>query len=179
MHRSLPRAALAASILAFAVSTAHAAGWTVEGRVVGVQDGDTVTVLDQAKAQHRIRLSGIDAPEKRQGFGERSKQHLSDLVFQKPVEARCHKKDRYGREVCAVFVGQRDVGLEQIRAGLAWWYREYAHEQSPQDRLAYETEEDAARRERLGLWQDQAPVAPWDWRRRSGHRTSSGVMGEK
>ena len=91
---------------------AFAGPWVVEGRVVGVSDGDTITVLDDAKSQHKIRFAGIDAPEKGQAFGERSKQNLSALVFQKRVEARCHKKDRYGREVCAVFVSLRDVGLE-------------------------------------------------------------------
>jgi hypothetical protein len=67
--------------------------------VVGVSDGDTITVLDDAKVQHKIRLAGTDAPKKGQAFGERSKQRLSDLVFQKRVEVRCHKKDRYKREV--------------------------------------------------------------------------------
>ena len=90
----------------------------------GVSDGDTITVLDDAKTQHKIRFAGIDAPEKGQAFGERSKQSLSALVFQKRVEARCHKKDRYGREVCAVFVSLRDVGLEQIHAGMAWHYKD-------------------------------------------------------
>lgn len=85
--------------------------------MVGVSDGDTVTVLDDAKTQHNIRFAGIDAPEKGQAFGEHSKQSLSALVFQKRVEVRCHKKDRYGREVCAVYVDLRDVGLEQIRQG--------------------------------------------------------------
>jgi endonuclease YncB( thermonuclease family) len=75
--------------------------------VVGVSDGDTITVLDDSKTQHKVRFAGIDAPEKGQAFGERSKQNLSALVFQKHVEARCHKKDRYGREVCAVFVSLR------------------------------------------------------------------------
>ena len=73
--------------------------------MVGVSDGDTITILDDAKTQHKIRFAGIDAPEKGQAFGERSKQSLSALVFQKRVEARCHKKDRYGREVCAVYEG--------------------------------------------------------------------------
>jgi len=83
-------------------------------------DGDAITVLDDAKTQHKIRLAGIDAPEKGRAFGERSKQSLSALVFEKRVEARCHKKDRYAREVCAVFVSLREVGLEQIRTGMAW-----------------------------------------------------------
>jgi endonuclease YncB( thermonuclease family) len=86
--------------------------WIASGRVVGLSDGDTITVLDDAKSQHKIRFAGIDAPEKGQAFGERAKQSLSELVFQKRVEARCHKKDRYGREVCTVFASVRDVGLE-------------------------------------------------------------------
>ena len=98
----------------------------IEGRVVGVSDGDTITVLDRAKVQHKIRLAGIDAPEKGQAFGNASKENLSRLVFDSQVEAHCHKKDRYGREVCKVLRGATDVNLEQIRAGMAWWYREYA-----------------------------------------------------
>ena len=118
-----------------------------------------------AKTQHKIRFAGIDAPEKGQAFGERSKQSLSALVFQKRVEARCHKKDRYGREVCAVFVGLRDVGLEQIRAGMAWHYKAYQHEQPTQERLVYAQEEENAKASRVGLWKDAKPVPPWEWRK--------------
>jgi endonuclease YncB( thermonuclease family) len=156
---------LLAGILFLAVGTAQGAEWLVEGRVVGVSDGDTITVLDDLKTQHKIRFAGIDAPEKGQPYGEQSKQSLSALVFQKRVEARCHKKDRYGREVCAVYVNLRDVGLEQIRAGMAWWYREYAHEQATQDRLVYRDEEESAKAKQIGLWTDQKPVPPWEWRR--------------
>ena len=87
--------------------------------MVGVSDGDTITVLDDAQTQHKIRFAGIDTPEKSQLFGERSKQNLSALVFQKRVEAGCHEKDRYGREVSAVFVSLGDVGLDQIHTGIA------------------------------------------------------------
>jgi endonuclease YncB( thermonuclease family) len=73
---------------------ALAASWTVEGRVVGVSDGETITVLDRAKVPHKIRLSGIDAPEKGQPFSDRAKENLSRLVFDHQVEAHCHKKDR-------------------------------------------------------------------------------------
>src|SRR5262245_21527201 len=100
-------------ILAVAViaTPGFAATWIVEGRVVGIFDGDTITVLDDSKTQRKMRIAGIDVSEKGQAFGERSKQNLSALVFQKRVEARCHKKDRYGREVCTVFVNLRDIGL--------------------------------------------------------------------
>ena len=89
------------------------------------------------------------------------------LAFQKHVEARCHKKDRYGREVCAVFVGLTDVGLEQIRAGVAWHYKDYQYEQATRDRLVYRDEEDAAKAAKRGLWKDAKPVPPWAWRRKS------------
>lgn len=105
---------------------ALAASWSVEGHVAGVSGGDTLTFLDRNKTQHKIRLSGIDAPEKGQVFGDRSKESLSRLVFDRQVEAHCHKKDRFGREVCKVMRGSMNVNFEQIKAGMAWWYRKYA-----------------------------------------------------
>jgi|SRR5215510_16510467 len=167
MRRTLGRLSVAA-ILFLAARAAAAAGWIVEGRVVSISDGDTITMLDYSKTQHKIRIAGIDAPEGGQAFGERSKQNLSALVFQKGVEARCHKKDRYGREVCTVYVALRDVGLEQIRAGMAWHYKSYQHEQPTQERLVYRDEEDAARAARRGLWKDAKPVPPWEFRRTRG-----------
>jgi len=149
-------------------SPALAASWTVEGRVVGVSGGDTITVVDQTRTQHKIRLAGIDAPEKGQAFGVRAKQHLSDLVFDRFVDAQCGKRDRYGREVCKVMRGGTDVNLEQIKAGMAWWYREYAKEQTPQERKEYAREEEEAKAARAGLWRDAKPVPPWDWRLRRG-----------
>ena len=151
---------------AFYCLPAFSGSWIVEGRVVGVSDGDTVTILDRTKAQHKIRLSGIDAPEKRQAFGNASKESLSRLVFDHQVTAECHKRDRYGREVCKVMRGSIDVNLEQIRAGMAWWYREYAKEQTPQEREEYARVEEAAKASRAGLWRDAKPVPPWEWRRK-------------
>jgi endonuclease YncB( thermonuclease family) len=142
-----------------------AASWIVEGRVVGVSDGDTITLLDRATVQHKIRLSGIDAPENGQAFGERAKENFSKLAFDRQVEAHCHKKDRYGREVCKVLRGSTDVNLEQLRMGMAWWYREYAKEQSAGDRASYAAAEDDARALRRGLWKDAKPMQPWEWRK--------------
>lgn len=155
---------IAAAALAVA-GLARAQG--VDGRVVAVQDGDTVTILDSAKVQHRVRIAGIDAPEKSQAFGEAAKQSLARLVHGRQVEARCPKRDRFGREVCSVFLGTRDVGLEQVRAGYAWWYREYAREQAPDDRVAYEAAEAEARQARRGLWHDPAPQPPSAFRRQT------------
>lgn len=139
---------------------------TLIGEVVGLSDGDTVTVLDSSNTQHRIRLSGIDAPEKNQPFGTRSRQSLSDLVFLKRVTVEYTKTDRYGRIVGKVLVGNVDTSLEQVKRGLAWHYKAYEQEQSAVDRIAYSQAEDAARGARRGLWQEPEPLAPWDFRRR-------------
>lgn len=145
----------------------------LEGKVVGVADGDTITVLDSDKIQHKIRLSGIDAPERGQPYGNVSKQHLADLVFGKTVTVETTKKDRYGRSVGKVSVQPTDcptcgrtldANLAQITVGLAWWYRQYAKEQSPEDRGRYEFAEKEARAKRAGLWKDAKPVPPWEWR---------------
>ncbi|MDL1887975.1 nuclease [Nitrospirales bacterium NOB] len=136
------------------------------GQVVGIADGDTITILDSAKRQHKIRLSGIDAPESHQPFGQRSKANLSALVFNREVVAECGKTDKYNRQICKVLVGDADANLEQVKAGMAWWYRHYSNEQSPRDREAYEAEEFNAKIRRLGLWVDKAPVPPWEWRHR-------------
>jgi endonuclease YncB( thermonuclease family) len=91
----------------------------LNGRVVGVADGDTVTVLDASRQQHKIRLMGIDAPEKKMPFGNRSKQSLSDLVFDRQVQVEYNKKDRYGRTLGKIIVDGVDANLAQIKAGMA------------------------------------------------------------
>lgn len=137
---------------------------TLQGRVVGVSDGDTVTVLDASNTQWKIRLMGIDAPEKKQAFGNRSKQQLSDLVFNEQVEIEYSKKDRYGRTVGKITVEGIDANLEQVKAGMAWHYKKYQGEQSKTDRALYAEAEEAARREKQGLWIDADPEPPWEWR---------------
>ena len=139
---------------------------TLSGRVVAVHDGDTITVLDTNRTQHKIRLAGIDAPELGQAFGNPSKQNLSNWVYNRQVIVDWKKRDRYGRTVGVVLVDDHDVNLEQIRAGLAWWYRQYAKEQTPDDRLLYERAENEARAAKRGLWVDANSVPPWKWRRR-------------
>jgi endonuclease YncB( thermonuclease family) len=149
------------------------------GRVVSVADGDTVTVLDSNNVQHKIRLAGIDAPEKSQPFGDRSKQSLSRAVMGKEVKVLWSKQDRYGRLVGTVWVtpvshpcthtGEPcpqtlDVGRAQLTVGLAWHFKKYENEQSEEDRLAYAFDEQEARARKAGLWSEPDPVAPWDWR---------------
>lgn len=149
---------------------------TLAGRVSGISDGATITVIDNARAQHKIRLAAIDAPESRQPFGRESKQHLSDLVFGKEVKVEWRQRDRYGRIIGKVMVQTppcptcppaRDAGLAQLEAGLAWWDRESRREQSLADQGYYEYAEFDAKARRIGLWQDAAPIPPWEWRRRN------------
>ena len=147
---------------------------TLTGRVVSVADGDTITVLDANREQHKIRLGGIDAPEKAQPFGQRSKESLSAMVFGKEVDVQWNKRDRYQRIVGKVWVQPvscptcpktLDAGLAQLTLGLAWWYQKYAKEQSPEDAGRYEFAEQEARAKRAGLWGDGQPIPPWDWRK--------------
>lgn len=151
---------LSVAVLGLTLATTHA----FEARVVGVSDGDTITVLDANKTQYKIRVAGIDAPEKNQDFGNRSKEHLSDLVFGKTVSLPEAKIDKYGRTVSRVLVGNMDAGLEQIRAGLAWHYKKYEIEQSPADRASYSTAEIQAKNAKMGLWSLGNAIRPEDFR---------------
>ncbi|SBT07618.1 Nuclease (SNase domain protein) [Candidatus Accumulibacter aalborgensis] len=138
----------------------------LQGYVIGITDGDTLTLLVDQQP-HTVRVIGIDAPERHQPFGERSKQNLAKLAFNKSAIADCPKKDRYQRDLCKVMVDGQDVGLKQVSDGMAWWYRRYAHEQSLADRVAYEQAEVLARNRRVGLWVDGDAVPPWEWRKQA------------
>ncbi len=151
----------------FLAAGSHVAAADLRGTVVGVTDGDTLTVLDGSHKQHKIRLTGIDAPEKRQPYGELSKQHLSALVFKKEATLDCFKVDQYKRHVCRVWVDGKDVALAQVGAGLAWHFKRFENEQTPDERVAYAQAENDARTSRTGLWQQQRPVPPWEFRRQT------------
>lgn len=130
------------------------------GKVVAVADGDTITVL-RDKEQVKIRLIEIDAPEKAQAFGNKSKQSLSDLCFDKTATLADKGKDRYGRTLAKVTCDGIDANAEQVRQGMAWVYRKYA----PKDSWLYAVEGEA-KAARRGLWADAEPVPPWGWRHR-------------
>lgn len=134
------------------------------GVVVGVADGDTLTVVTSEKERIRVRLDQIDAPEKSQPFGERSRQSLAGMSFQKTVRVVDHGDDRYGRTIGTVFVDGLNINEEQIRRGMAWVFVRYARE----DRL-FAIEQEAKQADR-GLWTDAEPVPPWEWRRRQARR---------
>ncbi len=171
---------LMAFLVALAASSAGAE--TITGKVVGVSDGDTITVLDTDRTQYKIRVAGIDAPEKAQAFGQRSKESKSALVFGKDVAVVTSERDRYGRHIGKVMVAETscsarncpktlDAGLAQLTVGMAWWYRKYAREQSAEDAGAYEFAEQEARSRSVGLWRDQNPTPPWDWRHTSRRKS--------
>jgi len=154
-------------VLAFAMLLLPLVANAVErvGVVVRVADGDTLTLLDDGGAMHRVRIDGIDAPERKQPYGDRARQSLVELTQGRGARAECAKSDRYGRDVCRVTVEGIDVGLEQVRRGLAWHYVKYAHEQAPEARGEYARVQEQARAMRIGLWSLDAPMPPWDYRR--------------
>lgn len=157
---------LRSALLAFFIGTVHA-GEPIKGEVVSISDGDTVTVLDAAHVQHKIRLSGIDAPEKSQPFGQRSKQALADQVFRKQVTVEWSKRDRYQRIVGrAITADGGDANLKQLELGMAWHYKKYQNEQPASERERYSQAEVKARSQGIGLWQDANPEPPWDYRKR-------------
>lgn len=164
---------LALQVLALAVVISSALPWEeahadseqqIPGKIVGVTDGDTVTLLDSANVQYKIRLAGIDSPEKDQPFGMACKGRLSELVFNKIVLVVASKQDRYGRLVGKIIVNGVDANLEQIKSGCGWHYKQYQNEQYSEDRINYGDAEIEARVNKVGLWADSNPVPPWEWR---------------
>lgn len=163
MHKYLRfgLATVAATILSF---QAHAA--QLQGKVVGVSDGDTITVLEDGRNRHHVRLTGIDAPEKNQPFGQVSKQSLSNLVFGKIVTVTYDKEDRYGRILGRVGTPDgQNANLQQIQKGMAWHYKHYERDQPQKERRDYAEAERVAQQSKAGLWVDKNPTPPWDWRR--------------
>jgi endonuclease YncB( thermonuclease family) len=165
--RSLIAVAVALGFSAVAIAAA------LTGEVVGVADGDTIKILDAGKVQHVVRLSGIDAPEKGMPFSQLSRHHLSDQVYGRWVEVEGAKSDRYGRLVGKVLLDGRDVNLAQVKAGLAWHYKQYEREQSAFDRHAYAEAEMKASTAKQGLWQDRHAIEPWEWRKARRNKDSN------
>lgn len=133
----------------------------IRGLVVGVSDGDTITVLDDMdKGRFRIRLYGIDAPEKKQDFGQKAKQYLSSRLFRKAVVIRYKEIDRYGRIVGKVYLGHIEINLEILQNGYAWHYKNYDNSEE------YSQAELNAKRKGIGLWSMKNPIPPWTFRKK-------------
>jgi endonuclease YncB( thermonuclease family) len=150
-------------LLAFLLTAQVAYGADLPGIVVRVVDGDTI-VLEVQDGRHRVRLAGIDAPEKNQPWGEAATRELRRMVAGKFIVVVGNKRDRWNRLIGTVWLAGEDVNLHMVDRGMAWHYKRYEAEQHPADRAAYTAAEDAAKADRLGLWSDPDPVPPWQWR---------------
>ena len=138
-----------------------------EGKVISIADGDTLTVLTADKQQIKVRLSGIDTPERKQAFGTQAKQALSAKVFGKTVRIKDNGQDRYKRTLGDVFLGSRWINLELVEEGYAWHYKAYS-----KDKKLAEAEK-TARKAKSGLWADSNPVPPWEFRRAGSKNSKS------
>jgi endonuclease YncB( thermonuclease family) len=155
-------------VVLFALYAALAYGAeTIQGKVVAITDGDTATIL-MDNIQYKIRLAEIDTPEKGQPYGARSKEALSALIFGKEVTAKVQERDRYGRYVARLYVGDIDVNRVMVGQGAAWVYRQYLT-----DKSLLQVEQDAKGAKR-GLWglPEAENVPPWEWRNGKNQRTT-------
>jgi len=152
--------------LAILWASLTAAAEVLNGTVVGISDGDTITVLDKLSKEHKVRLMGIDAPEKSQAFGNEAKKSLSNYIYKKEVSVEYKKYDKYKRIVGKVTLDGQDICLQMIVDGMAWHYTAYEKEQSKTDKELYREAETKARKVNLGLWYEKQPVSPWLFRQK-------------
>jgi endonuclease YncB( thermonuclease family) len=155
------RFGLAGIALILSASSAVAAKqhYELTGEVIKIADGDTLTILDGSNTQHKIRLAGIDAPEKGQAFGTKSRENLAAKVFRKNVRIEVIDVDRHRREAGRIYLDDRFINSEMVREGFAWRYVSY---DKPGE---FAAAENYAREHRRGLWADPEPTPPWEWRR--------------
>ena len=151
-----------AFLLSFITSLAFAQ--ELIGKVIKVSDGDTVTVIDSNNQKHKVRLKGIDAPESQQTFGDISTQSLAELIYGKEVVVSWDKKDKYYRILGKIIVDGIDSNYEQLKKGLAWYYKQYEKDLSSEDKQKYSEAEELARNYGLGLWADSKSIPPWEFR---------------
>jgi micrococcal nuclease len=151
--------------LVFFAPAAISAGPLTPGLVVAISDGDTITLLTEDKRQIKIRLVGIDTPEKKQAFGTKARDHLASRIFKHDVEVDLRKQDQYGRHLGVIYIGGVDINQSMIQDGYAWFYKHYAKEQPKEEALRYAKAEADARSKQRGLWADPNPVPPWEFRK--------------
>ncbi len=184
---------LIAALLALIVPAAALAQWTgtqpsieapnrperevpFQARIQHLSDGDSFVVRTEDGRRIPVRLSAIDAPEKSQLFGDIARRSLLSLVEGKPLTVIPVKRDPYGRTVARVLAGETDVGLEQVRAGMAWHYKRYESEQTPRERREYARAEQQARDTGLGLWAQPEPMPPWRFREQQRRRHGTALV---
>jgi endonuclease YncB( thermonuclease family) len=137
---------------------------TLHGRLIRVQDGDSFLLRGADGARRRIRIAGIDAPEKGQPYAETAGDHLATLLADRPLRLAVIKTDPFGRLVAEVWNGEADVGLALLEAGLAWHFKRYAAEQAAPQRQRYAAAEQRARDDGIGMWREAGLVEPWRFR---------------
>ena len=147
-------------LLALIILSSYLFSLELIGKVVKVSDGDTVTILTSDKTQHKIRLNDIDAPEKKQAFGNKSKDNLAKYIAGKTVTVQYQKKDKYKRVLGTIYYNNTDINLQQVKDGYAWVYKKYSNNQT------YHKAEKLARDKRVGLWIDKNPLEPWEFRKK-------------
>ncbi len=147
-------------LLALIILSSYLFSLELIGKVVKVSDGDTVTILTSDKTQHKIRLNDIDAPEKKQAFGNKSKDNLAKYIAGKTVTVEYQKKDKYKRVLGTIYYNNTDINLQQVKDGYAWVYKKYSNNQT------YYKAEKLARDKRVGLWIDKNPLEPWEFRKK-------------
>lgn len=149
---------LLAAIALLLVAVMH--GEELVGRVISVADGDTMSLLNAEGEKQTVRFWGIDSPEKDQAMGRKAGAYLSSLILRKNVRVEVKGKDQYGRKIGKVYIGETYVNLEMVKQGFAWYYHQYA----PHDRDLAAAQAEAAKA-RLGLWADEQPMPPWEYRK--------------
>jgi endonuclease YncB( thermonuclease family) len=149
--------------LTFAENVVKSTG-TITGKVIGISDGDTITILNDKQEQIKIRLTGIDCPEKSQAFGNRAKKTLSDKVFSQNVKVETRDKDKYGRTLGIVKIGDEDINEFMIAQGVAWHYKKYANTQPIEEANRYAKAQEIASQNKRGLWIQENPTPPWEFR---------------
>jgi len=161
--RALSIILMALALHACAASQPDMPGTPWSGVVVQVHDGDTITVIDRARGRMKIRIYGIDAPELAQPYGSQAQGLTYRMLLRQEVRGWTVAMDRYGRDVAVVTVGGTDVSEALVQAGLAWVYPGYCRIPTCADWKSYQEQ---AKARRLGLWQAEKPIPPWEWRRR-------------
>nr|WP_269093259.1 thermonuclease family protein [Aliarcobacter butzleri] len=148
------------TILVLIVLSSYLYSLELIGKVVKVSDGDTITVLTSDKTQYKIRLNDIDAPEKKQAFGNKSKDNLAKYIAGKTVKVEYKTKDKYKRILGTIYYNNIDINLKQVKDGYAWVYKKYSKNKD------YYNAEKVSRENKKGLWIDKNPIAPWEFRKK-------------
>lgn len=139
--------------------------WTETATFLSAPDGDTLKVLTATHGEASVRVAGVDCPERGQAYWRAAKEHLVEFASKGELTVACYKTDQYDRHVCRVKLGDEDLGANLIQAGLAWHYKRFQNEQSPEERALYARLEEAAKAGRVGLWQEPDPMPPEECRK--------------